>query len=169
MASPRVGSNRLGPGKQACAGAGSSSLAGESRYNQDYSMVRHVGEAAISKDRRGSGPADPATESEDRPGLEETVMRLYVGNLPYSVNDAELESMFAEFGDVSSAQVVIDRQTGRSRGFGFVELPNDEEAERAMTEMNGRDSGGRALVVNEARERSSGPGGPRRGGGGGQW
>lgn len=89
------------------------------------------------------------------------MMRIYVGNLPFSVNDAELGTMFGEFGEVQSSQVVIDRDTGRSRGFGFVEM-NDNEARGAIEEMNGRQMGGRSLVVNEARERQ-----PRTGGGGG--
>ena len=89
------------------------------------------------------------------------VMRIYVGNLPFSVNDAELGSMFTEFGNVSSSQVIIDRDTGRSRGFGFVEM-DDDAGRGAIEEMNGREVGGRSLVVNEARERQ-----PRTGGGGG--
>ena len=80
------------------------------------------------------------------------VMRIYVGNLPFSVNDAELGSMFTEFGNVSSSQVIIDRDTGRSRGFGFVEM-DDDAGRGAIEEMNGREVGGRSLVVNEARER----------------
>jgi len=88
-------------------------------------------------------------------------MRIYVGNLPFSVNDAELGSMFSEYGNVSSSQVIIDRDTGRSRGFGFVEM-DDDAGRSAIEEMNGREIGGRSLVVNEARERQ-----PRTGGGGG--
>ena len=88
-------------------------------------------------------------------------MRIYVGNLPYSTNDSELQGLFAEFGEVTSASVLIDRETGRSRGFGFVEM-NDSEAQEAINGLNGKDMGGRALKVNEARERA-----PRTGGGGG--
>jgi len=88
-------------------------------------------------------------------------MRIYVGNLPFSVNDAELGTMFGEFGEVQSSQVIIDRDTGRSRGFGFVEMA-DEHGRTAIEKMNGLECGGRDLVVNEARERQ-----PRGGGGGG--
>ncbi|TVQ62729.1 MAG: RNA-binding protein [Phycisphaerales bacterium] len=88
-------------------------------------------------------------------------MRIYVGNLPYSTNDMELREMFGEFGNVTDASVVMDRETGRSRGFGFVEM-DDDTANEAIEQMNGRDMGGRALVVNQARERA-----PRSGGGGG--
>jgi cold-inducible RNA-binding protein len=93
--------------------------------------------------------------------------KLYVGNLPYSTNDAELGSMFEEFGEVASASVVLDRETGRSRGFGFVEMTDDSAAEQAIEKLNGADSGGRALVVNEARPRTDRPRGG--GGGGGRW
>ncbi|RMH26904.1 MAG: RNA-binding protein [Planctomycetota bacterium] len=99
-------------------------------------------------------------------------MRIYVGNLPFSVNDSELESVFSEHGAVQSAQVIIDRDTGRSRGFGFVEMA-DSEARTAIEQLNGKDMGGRPLVVNEARERQprggGGGGGYRGGGGGGRW
>lgn len=95
-------------------------------------------------------------------------MKLYVGNLPYSVNDAELRQMFEPHGQVVSASVVMDRETGRARGFGFVEMSNADEGNAAITAMNGQSIGGRALVVNEARPREDrgGGGGGRRGGGG---
>jgi hypothetical protein len=89
--------------------------------------------------------------------------KLYVGNLPYSVGDSELSEMFAEHGSVVSAQVVLDRETGRSKGFGFVEMSTDEEANSAINGMNGKDINGRALTVNEARPK---PGGGAGGGGG---
>jgi len=79
-------------------------------------------------------------------------MKLYVGNLPWSSTDAELMEMFGEFGTVDSASVITDRETGRSRGFAFVEMDNDS-AKRAMEELNGREVGGRALKVNEANEK----------------
>ncbi|HYE01793.1 MAG TPA: RNA-binding protein [Phycisphaerales bacterium] len=97
-------------------------------------------------------------------------MKLYVGNLAFSMTDSELQQAFAQHGAVTSASVVMDRETGRSRGFGFVEMPNDEEARQAIEQMNGQQLGGRALVVNEARpreERSFGGGGGSRGGFGG--
>jgi RNA recognition motif-containing protein len=90
-------------------------------------------------------------------------MKLYVGNLSYSVNDAELRQMFEAHGVVTSASVVMDRETGRSRGFGFVEMGSAEEGQKAIAAMNGVNMGGRALVVNEARPREDRP----RGGGGG--
>ncbi len=78
--------------------------------------------------------------------------KLYVGNLPWSVTDSELEAAFADMGQVLSARVITDRDTGRSRGFGFVEM-DDAGASKAIAEMNGKDMGGRALRVNEANER----------------
>src|SRR5687768_5842313 len=95
--------------------------------------------------------------------------RLYVGNLPYSVSSSELETMFAEHGTVTSAEVISDRDTGRSKGFGFVEMSNDQEAQAAIAALNGQDNGGRALTVNEARPREerAGGGGGRGGFGGG--
>ena len=91
--------------------------------------------------------------------------KIYVGNLPYSVTNASLESNFAEFGGVASAKVMMDRDTGRSKGFGFVEMGSDAEAQAAINGMNGQALEGRAIVVNEARPREERPGG--FGGGGG--
>ncbi|MFA6931467.1 MAG: RNA-binding protein [Lentisphaeria bacterium] len=91
--------------------------------------------------------------------------KLYVGNLSYSVSDSELESMFAQFGQVDSARVISDRDSGRSKGFGFVEMANDNEAEAAIEALNGKDSNGRALTVNEAKPLE--PRGDRGGFGGG--
>ena len=95
--------------------------------------------------------------------------KLYVGNLSYSVRDDDLQQTFAQFGTVSSAKVMMDRETGRSKGFGFVEMGSDAEAQSAINGMNGQQMEGRALVVNEARpreERPGGFGGGRSGGGG---
>jgi RNA recognition motif-containing protein len=92
--------------------------------------------------------------------------KLYVGNLSYSVSSSDLEELFGSFGAIRSAQVVMDRDTGRSKGFGFVEFNTDEEAEAAISALNGRDFKGRNLTVNEARPRED-RGGPRGGGGGG--
>ena len=78
---------------------------------------------------------------------------VYVGNLSYSISDTELEAMFAPYGTVERAKVITDRETGRSRGFGFVEMPNDDEAQAAMEALNGNDMDERKLVVNEARPR----------------
>jgi len=95
--------------------------------------------------------------------------KLYVGNLPYSVSDKDLEQMFSQHGSVSSAQVIMDRESGRSKGFGFVEMPNDQEANSAIEAMNGKELNGRPLTVNEARPREDrgGGGGGGRGGRGG--
>src|SRR5205809_4941258 len=91
--------------------------------------------------------------------------KLYVGNLGYGVTDADLEKMFAAHGTVESAQVIMDRDTGRSKGFGFVEMKTEQEAQAAVAALNGQDSGGRALTVNEARPKTEGGG---RGGSGGR-
>jgi RNA recognition motif-containing protein len=90
--------------------------------------------------------------------------KLYVGNLGYLVTDSDLEQMFAAHGTVQSAQVVMDRDTGRSKGFGFVEMDSDQEAQAAIAALNGKEVGGRTLTVNEARPREGGGG---RGGSGG--
>ncbi|MEN3026147.1 MAG: RNA-binding protein [Chlorobiota bacterium] len=84
-------------------------------------------------------------------------MNIYVGNLPYSVDEQQLRSWFEEYGTVERATVVIDRFTGRSRGFGFVEMPNEQEARRAIEALNGSEFEGRTLVVNPARPRSESP------------
>ncbi|HVE54739.1 MAG TPA: RNA-binding protein [Ramlibacter sp.] len=96
--------------------------------------------------------------------------KLYVGNLPYSFRDSDMEQAFAQFGTVTSAKVMMERDTGRSKGFGFVEMGSPAEAQAAIEGMNGQQIGGRGLVVNEARPmepRSGGGGGGGFGGGGG--
>ena len=96
--------------------------------------------------------------------------KLYVGNLSYNVRDEDLQQAFAQYGSVSSAKVMMDRDTGRSKGFGFVEMGSDPEAQAAINGMNGQSLDGRAIVVNEARPREDRPGGfggGRPGGGGG--
>ena len=97
--------------------------------------------------------------------------KLYVGNLSYSVSSSDLEKMFGSFGTVESAQVIADRESGRSKGFGFVEMSKDEDAQAAIRGLNGQDQDGRPLTVNEARPREErsggGGGGGHRGGGGG--
>ena len=90
--------------------------------------------------------------------------KLFIGSLPYSTTDDELEATFAPFGNVASAKVIFDRETGRSKGFGFVEMENDAEAKAAIEKLNGSDFGGRSLVVNEARPQE--PRGERRSFGG---
>ena len=99
--------------------------------------------------------------------------KIYVGNLSYSVTDSTLEQMFAAYGAVQSAQVIMDRDTGRSKGFGFVEMSNDQEAQSAINGLNGTMMNGRTLTVNEAKPREERPrtggggyGGNRGGGGG---
>jgi RNA recognition motif-containing protein len=91
--------------------------------------------------------------------------KIYVGNLPWSTTSADLEAMFAPHGAVRSAEVISDRETGRSRGFGFVEMETDEGLQAAINALNGQEINGRPLTVNEARERTPRPGG---GGGGGR-
>ena len=88
--------------------------------------------------------------------------KIYVGNLPWSTTSATLETLFSAHGTVSSAEVISDRETGRSRGFGFVEMESDDACQRAIQALNGTEVDGRAITVNEARERA-----PRQGGGGG--
>jgi len=92
--------------------------------------------------------------------------RLYVGNLAWGVTDQDLQELFSEAGKVESSQVIIDRATNRSRGFGFVEMGTDEAADTAVKKLNGRDLKGRAIRVNEAQARSGGDRGGRPGGGG---
>ncbi|MBP7420458.1 MAG: RNA-binding protein [Burkholderiaceae bacterium] len=91
--------------------------------------------------------------------------KLYIGNLPYTVRDSDLEQAFSQFGSVTSAKVMMERETGRSKGFGFVEMGSDAEAQAAVNGMNGQPLGGRSIVVNEARPMEARP--PRSGGGGG--
>jgi len=94
--------------------------------------------------------------------------KLYVGNLGYGVSSSDLEQMFAAHGTVDSAQVIEDRSTGQSKGFGFVEMGSDAEAQAAINALNGKDHGGRALTVNEAKPRAPRSGGGGYGGGGGR-
>jgi RNA recognition motif-containing protein len=91
--------------------------------------------------------------------------KLYVGNLAYGISDSDLEQMFAAHGTVQSAQVIMDRDTGRSKGFGFVEMGSDQEAQTAIQALNGKEVDGRSLTVNEARPKEGGGGGGGRGGG----
>jgi len=96
--------------------------------------------------------------------------KIYVGNLPYSVDSAALQDIFAEFGQVESANVIMDRDSGRSKGFGFVEMGSEDDAQTAISKLNGQEVSGRALNVSEAKPqepRSGGGGGNRRPGGGG--
>mmetsp|Transcript_20677 Transcript_20677/g.45967 ORF Transcript_20677/g.45967 Transcript_20677/m.45967 type:complete len:124 (+) Transcript_20677:263-634(+) len=105
-------------------------------------------------------------------GFRSVKKKLYVGNLPYSYTGSDLENLFGEYGPVAYVSVISDRETGRSRGFGFVEMDNDQDASAAIDALNGFDVDGRKLVVNEAREREGRPGGGggggHRGGGGGR-
>jgi cold-inducible RNA-binding protein len=91
--------------------------------------------------------------------------KLYVGNLPYNITDSDLVKVFEEHGTVESAQVIMDRDTGRSKGFGFVEMGSDQEAQAATQSLNGQDFNGRTLTVNEARPREERSGGRREFGG----
>lgn len=94
-------------------------------------------------------------------------MKIYVGNLPFSTTESDLHDAFSEHGDVSSVSIITDRETGRSRGFGFVEMNDDGAAREAINAMNGAQLDGRSLTVNEARPREDRAGGGGRGGGGG--
>jgi|JI71714B2RNA_FD_contig_31_6140247_length_458_multi_4_in_0_out_0_1 RNA recognition motif-containing protein len=101
----------------------------------------------------------------------EVFMNIYVGNLPYNTNDADMKALFENYGTVTSTSIISDKFTGRSRGFGFVEMSDDDQARQAIEATNGADYNGRALVVNEARPREERPrrefsGGGNRGGGG---
>jgi cold-inducible RNA-binding protein len=97
------------------------------------------------------------------------VKKIYVGNFSFHMTEEELRALFQPFGAIESVSLATDRDTGRSRGFGFVSMSNDEEAEKAMAALNGKESGGRALTVNEARPQAPrGGGGFRDGGGGGR-
>jgi RNA recognition motif-containing protein len=93
--------------------------------------------------------------------------KLYVGNLSYGVSSSDLQKMFEEYGTVESAQVIMDRDTGRSKGFGFVEMGSDQEAQAAIAALSGKEMDGRTLTVNEARPREGGGGRGGSGGGGG--
>lgn len=94
--------------------------------------------------------------------------KLYVGNLAFSVTDSSLQAMFAPFGTVSSAKIIMDRDTGSSKGFGFVEMSTDQEAQEAISKLNGSQIEGRAIAVNEARPQEPRTGGGGYGGGGGR-
>ena len=95
--------------------------------------------------------------------------KLYVGNLPYSATESALSEKFSECGTVESVKVITDRDTGHSKGFGFIEMGSDSEAEAAIAKFNGVDYEGRAMRVNEAKPQKSGGHGGRGGGGGGRW
>lgn len=95
-------------------------------------------------------------------------MKLYVGNLNYNAKEADLRELFGAYGEVTSAAVISDRETGRSKGFGFVEFASDEDGKAAIAALDGKEVGGRALKVNEARPRESSGGGGGYGGGGGR-
>ena len=97
-------------------------------------------------------------------------MNIFVGSLPFKVEESELKEVFEEFGEVTSVKIITDRETGRSKGFGFIEMPDDEAAQKAISEVNGAELYGRTIVVNQAeekKERPSGGGGYRGGSGGG--
>ncbi len=91
-------------------------------------------------------------------------MNIYLGNLPYNIKEDEILEIFEEYGEVSSAKIVTDKFSGRSKGFGFVEMANDEDAKRAIEELNGAEIKGRNITVNQAREKTEGRDDTRRGG-----
>lgn len=90
-------------------------------------------------------------------------MNIYVGNLHYEIDEDQLREVFEEYGEVSSSKIIMDRETGKSKGFGFIEMPNSEEANQALEELNDAELKGRNMRVNEARERSNDRGGDRGG------
>ena len=92
-------------------------------------------------------------------------MNIFVAKLSFAVNDEDLNGLFAEYGEVSSARVIMDKMTGKSKGFGFVEMPDDEAAKKAISELDGCEFDGRVIAVSEARPREERPAGERRGGG----
>src|SRR5882757_6298140 len=94
-------------------------------------------------------------------------MKNFVGSLTYKVEEADLQELFEAYGEVSSVKIITDRETGRSKGFGFVEMTDDESAQKAIDGLNGTEIGGRTVAVSQAEERKPGAGGDRRGGGGG--
>ena len=94
-------------------------------------------------------------------------MNIFVGSLSFKLTEAELQEIFEEYGEVTSAKIIMDRETGRSRGFGFVEMPNDDQAKKAIQELNGAEINGRQVVVNQAEERKDTRSGGGGGGGGG--
>ena len=99
-------------------------------------------------------------------------MNIFAGSLPFRLEEAELKEFFEEYGEVTSVKIITDKFSGRSKGFGFIEMPNDEEAKKAIQELNGAEIGGRAIVVNEAQEKKEGDrrsSGGNRGGGGGNY
>jgi len=100
--------------------------------------------------------------------VEDPVKKLFVGNLPFTVTEDRVRELFQEFGEIQSVTIPTDRETGKSRGFAFVEMANDDDAEKAIAGVNGKKEGGRALNVNEARPKEAGGGGHRGGGGGGR-
>ncbi|GAA4341216.1 hypothetical protein GCM10023149_53310 [Mucilaginibacter gynuensis] len=94
-------------------------------------------------------------------------MNIFVGSLPYQLQEADLRALFEPFGEVSSAKLIIDRETGRSKGFGFVEMPDNEQAQSAIDALNKSEIKGRSIAVSQAEDKKAGGGGERRGGGGG--
>jgi RNA recognition motif-containing protein len=126
--------------------------------------VRSVVERTFSATGRSGGLVPFSWVGESLQRAIAMAKRLYVGNLKYTVSSEQLQDLFEQYGAVSSATVLSDRETGRSRGFGFVEMSNDDEADAAIESLDGQDFDGRRLTVNEARPRTPGGGG---GGGGG--
>src|SRR5690606_6889307 len=129
-----------------------------------------VGRPALTDRRRGRDifrnrlSPEVLSESLSPSGPRDLLMKLYVGNLPFAATQSDVQALFAQHGEVRDVALINDRDTGRPRGFGFVEMPNAAEANAAMSALNGQDYNGRALNINEAREREGGGGGGGRGG-----
>lgn len=124
------------------------------RHGRRFDRFCRTVSAALQSMVVGSSVVDrPVAEVDQRHDRVIPTMRLYIGNLPYSVDDSSLTQTFAQFGEVANATVIMDRMTGRSKGFGFVEMPNDAEAEGAIKALDNSDMDGRNIKVNVARPR----------------
>ena len=133
----------------------------------DTANVRFLAHRNSKQDQTGLARASGVVLTQYASGKERSVMKIYVGNLPFSMNNESLMELFKQHGEVDEATVVTDRDTGRSRGFGFVTMPDGGEANKAIAAVNGQEIDGRDLKVNEAKPKSKGGGG--RGGGRRNW
>jgi RNA recognition motif-containing protein len=134
-------------------------------YRSPFAAVRCLNsDESHGKSVTSSGATEPVNQTPDEDSVS---MKLYVGNLPYTTSEEDLRTLFSQYGNVESVAVITDRETGRSKGFGFVEFADDNEAKSAISALSGQEFSGRALTVNEARPKTGGGGGGRGGYGGG--
>ena len=140
---------------------------GQLRSTEDFREKANDQTANRCTPRTRIGPEHQRSGKQSKQTDYGTMMKLYVGNLPHATTEEELRDAFSDFGTVESAIVITDKFTGRSRGFGFVEMSDADEGQAAIDQMHGAELGGRTLTVNEARPREERPGGYRGGGGGG--